>query len=119
MNPYVILSSSCANNISVPIPVTDADGDVVRCRCNYNLCIADAVIDKNNCILYFNPANVGFYAIELVIEDFATANSTTPMSSVPLVFLVSVTSGGSATCCADGTNDCRKYNKFFFVKLKI
>ena len=118
MNTYVILSSNCANNISVPIPVSDSDGDVVRCRCNYNLCIFNAVMDNDNCILYFNSTAVGFYAIELILEDFATASSTTPLSSVPLVFLVSVTSGGSATCCADGTNDCRKYNKFFLLNSK-
>jgi hypothetical protein len=107
MVPYVILSSSCANNISVPIPVTDADGDVIRCRCNYDICISSAVMDKDNCILYFNPSVVGYYAIEVQIEDFATASSTTPMSSVPLVFLVSVVNNG-ASCCADGTNSCRK-----------
>ena len=67
---------------------------------------------EHNCILYFNPSVVGYYAIELQIEDFATASSTTPMSSVPLVFLVSVVNSG-ATCCAEGTNSCRKYTKFF------
>ena len=113
MVPYVIISANCANNRSVSIPVTDVDRDIVRCRCNYNLCISKAVMDKDNCILYFNPSVVGYYAIEVQIEDFATASSTTPMSSVPLVFLVSVVNSG-ATCCADGTNDCRKNRKKTF-----
>ncbi len=107
MVPYVILSANCANNRSVVIPVTDVDGDVVRCRCNYNPCISNAVMDKDKCILYFNPTAVGSYAIEVQIEDFATANSTKPMSSMPVLFLVSVVNSG-ATCCADGTNNCRK-----------
>jgi hypothetical protein len=112
MVPYVIISANCANNRSVSIPVTDADGDIVRCRCNYNLCISNAVMDIDNCVLYFNPNVVGYYAIEVQIEDFSTASSTTPMSSVPLVFLVSVVNSG-ATCCADGTNDCRKFKIIF------
>ena len=107
MVPYVIISSNCTNNRSVTIPVTDADGDVVRCICKYNLCIANAFMDENNCVLYFNPTVTGYYAIEIEIQDFATASSTTPLSTVPLVFLVSVVNSG-ATCCSDGTNNCRK-----------
>jgi hypothetical protein len=105
MIPYVIIAANCTNNRSITIPVYDADGDVVRCRCNYDICLSIAFMDKDNCILYINPTAAGYFAVELQIEDFASASSTTSMSSVPLVFLMSVVNTG-ATCCSDGTNDC-------------
>ena len=105
MVPYVIIAANCTNNRSITIPVYDADGDVVRCRCNYDICLSIAYMDKSNCILYINPTATGYYAVELQIEDFASSSSTKPLSSVPLVFLMSVVNTG-ATCCADGTNNC-------------
>ena len=45
------------------------------------------------------PATVGagWYAVALQVEDFATTSSTTPMSSVPIQFLVNVFTS-SASC---------------------
>lgn len=102
MIPYVILSVACTNNRSIEIPVTDADSDVIRCRCNYNTCLGNLFVDADNCIIYFNPTSVGYYAVEIQIEDFMNTASVTPLSSVPLVFLVNVISG-SSRCCQTGT----------------
>ena len=43
----------------------------------------------------------GLYAVALQIEDFATTTSTTPLSSVPLQFIVEVFT--STVSCASGT----------------
>lgn len=42
--------------------------------------------------------NVGYYAVALQIEDFADKSSATPLSSIPLQFLVYIYSG---TGCPD------------------
>ena len=46
------------------------------------------------------PATVGagWYAVALQVEDFATTSSTTPMSSVPVQFLVNVFSSPLSGC---------------------
>ena len=46
----------------------------------------------DSCVLFINAttADEGLYAAAIQIEDFATSNSTTAISSVPLQFLVSI-----------------------------
>ena len=41
-------------------------------------------------ISYSADGSMGTYAVALQIEDYISASSTTPMSSVPLQFLVNV-----------------------------
>ena len=107
MAPFAIISANCTNNRSISIPVSDPDNDVVRCRCNNNICLPFASIDQANCILYFNPTVTGYYSVEIQIEDFASSSSTVALSSVPLVFLVNVTNAvNRCYVCSDGSNSC-------------
>ena len=114
MIPYVKLSLNCTNNRTIVIPVADSDNDTVKCRCSNDMCLSYLTIDKEKCIIYFNPVSSGFFAIEIQIEDFNSSTSTVAMSSVPLQFLVNVTTG-SMYCCTDGTDSCRNYN-YFLIK---
>lgn len=53
------------------------------------------------CALTFtaNSLSTGWYGVALQVEDFASTNSTTPLSSIPLQFLVFVFSS-SASCAS-------------------
>ena len=87
---YMQLSANCPMNQSVALDVHDPDGDEVKCRCSTNVCISNLQIDEENCIFYFNPTATGYYAIEIVIEDFGSSGSNVPLSSVPFQFLANV-----------------------------
>lgn len=50
-------------------------------------------------IITANSLSTGWYGVALQIEDFASTTSTTPMSSIPLQFLVFVFSS-SASCAS-------------------
>ena len=78
---------NCPMNQSFALDVYDPDGDVIRCRCNTNVCIANFLMDKDNCVFYFNPDVSGYYGIEILIEDFVNETSSEPLSSVPFQFL--------------------------------
>lgn len=89
------------------IPWSDADGDTVRCRqpigsqnecggiCNWP---AGTTLNGNTCTFTFNTAvlNTGWFGISLILEDFLTPTSTTPLSGVVTQFLafVCAASGG-------------------------
>ena len=46
---------------------------------------------QNNCKLTYNANGaLGWYAVAIQVEDFISSSSTTPMSSVPVQFLVLV-----------------------------
>ena len=46
---------------------------------------------QDTCTISYNASGpIGAYAVALQIEDYISASSTTPMSSVPLQFLVNV-----------------------------
>ena len=46
---------------------------------------------QEKCRLTYNAnGSVGFYAVAIQVEDFISSSSTTPMSSVPVQFLVEV-----------------------------
>ena len=49
-----------------------------------------AFSSQEGCVLTYNGHGAldGWYVIAVQIEDFATPNSTTPLSSVPLQFLI-------------------------------
>ena len=98
INPYVKMSTGCSNNQSLPIPVYDADDDLIKCSCSNNICLSGLAMDVNNCIIYFNPTASGYYTIEIIIEDYALNMSNSPLSSVPLQFIVFV-QANTIYCC--------------------
>ena len=100
------MSTGCSNNQSLPIPVYDADGDLIKCRCSNNVCLSGLAMDVNNCIIYFNPTASGYYTIEIIIEDYALSVSNSPLSSVPLQFIVFVQANTIYCCKWD-------FNKYF------
>ncbi|XP_033118170.1 uncharacterized protein LOC117117811 [Anneissia japonica] len=97
ITPVVRLQYGC--NHTLVIPVTDPDSDTVRCRwavgsreCG-DVCggFLNAVLDEATCtITYQAKYQVGWYAVALMIEDFASPLSTSPLSQIPLQFLVEV-----------------------------
>ncbi|XP_033103598.1 integrin beta-like protein A [Anneissia japonica] len=97
ITPVVRLQYGC--NHTLVIPVTDPDSDTVRCRwavgsreCG-DVCggFLNAVLDEATCtITYQAKYQVGWYAVALMIEDFASPLSTSPLSQIPLQFLVDV-----------------------------
>ena len=95
---YVQLGIGCANNQSLAIPVSDVDGDLVRCRCSQNVCLTGFSIDSVNCIMYFNPTLIGYYALDLLIEDFAPSSPNVALSSLPLQVIAYVDSK-PVNCC--------------------
>jgi hypothetical protein len=95
---------------SLAIDVYDPDNDVIRCRCKSNQCIANFIMDEENCIFYFNPTVSGYYGIEIVIEDFASENSTQPLSSVPFQFLAN-SMADPIYCCNYAFNFTCNFNR--------
>lgn len=100
--PVFNLLKGCAAQLK--IPVQDVDNDILKCRfaksdecgsCAYN----PVTIDANTCTLFFPATITSNIIIEIQIEDFASQNDTTPMSSVPLQFaaMLKTTSGN----CSD------------------
>ena len=57
---------------------------------------------KLQCSLQYSAytLSAGWYAVALQIEDFASPNSTTPLSSIPLQFLVNIYD--TSTPCISG-----------------
>ena len=47
---------------------------------------------------YQATGSLGYYAVAIQIEDFASPTDTMPMSSVPFQFLIRVLSSADATC---------------------
>ncbi|CAG2251248.1 unnamed protein product [Mytilus edulis] len=115
--PLHTLQFSCYHELK--LPMYDPDGDLVKCRwavgkeCD-SVCHAmpSASLDEDTCTLKFNATsgssytNDGWYAVALTIEDFPTKtihigkeqfNETTPMSTVPLQFLIHLV-GKSSPC---------------------
>jgi len=91
------LQSGCYHTI--PITVSDPDGDVVRCRwavgkecdtvCNE---IPGAVLNSATCtITYHANQGIGYKVVAVMVEDFIPGSSQ-PLSSVALQFLVLVVS---------------------------
>ncbi|CAF4906980.1 unnamed protein product [Rotaria sp. Silwood1] len=91
---------------NIKIPVIDADNDVIRCRWAQNTTSLDecgdvcgiapgSTLNSNDCTLLFDSTGtiVGqYYPITLMVEDFYTASSYSPFSSIPLQFLIKIVS---------------------------
>ena len=94
-SPVIRLQHMC--NHTLPIAVSDPDGDIVRCRwgvgsecggiCNR---FPGAILDPPTCTFTYEAnRGTGFNAAAIVIEDFIPG-SQEPLSSVALQFLVFV-----------------------------
>ncbi|XP_056016084.1 uncharacterized protein LOC125677338 isoform X2 [Ostrea edulis] len=107
MPPIIRLQHGCDHNIT--IPVYDKQNDTVRCRwaesskgecggvCNS---FPNAFLDEKRCtISYIANNQTGWFAVAIQIEDFSPLNSTHPLSSVSLQFLVNVFA--STVSCQD------------------
>ena len=94
---------NCMTPQIVILPVTDADGDFVKCSCQNNTCISGLTLVNDYCAFTFSSSTVGVYVIELLMEDYMTATSTTPLS-IASVKLMAVVKTGITDNCYDGTN---------------
>ena len=101
--PVIRLQEGC--NHTIPLAVSDPDGDTVHCRwasgsecasiCN---AFPGAVLNSTSCtITYWANGGTGYRAAAVVIEDFSP-NYAEPLSSVGLQFLVFVVN--SANPCS-------------------
>jgi hypothetical protein len=68
---------------------------------NMNQTVPPATLNSKSCMLTFDgthPLTVspGYYAVALQIEDFASTTSTTPLSSVPIQFLIELVNSSSS-----------------------
>ncbi|KAJ8308075.1 hypothetical protein KUTeg_012949 [Tegillarca granosa] len=110
--PMYRLQYGCNNTLT--LPMTDADGDIIKCRWSRgsecaSVCngLPNASLDTDTCTLtfYSTTANQyqtnGWYAVALTIEDYprsaismggTTILPTTPISSVPIQFLINTPS---------------------------
>jgi len=53
---------------------------------------------QNLCMLSYNASQYGYFAVALQVEDFANPLDITPLSTIPVQFLVRVISCSSCTC---------------------
>ncbi|XP_052696969.1 uncharacterized protein LOC128175386 isoform X6 [Crassostrea angulata] len=110
MQPIVRLQRGCSH--SIKIPVADDDGDDIRCRwavssptdeCD-GICgsLFGAVLHQSTCTLNYSASTStsGYYAVAIQIEDFASSSSSTPLSSIPLQFLVEIFDSNSGCASA-------------------
>ncbi|CAF1215305.1 unnamed protein product, partial [Didymodactylos carnosus] len=95
---------------TITIPVSDAnDGDILKCRwasgtseCG-DACPPSSLptgTTLTDCtITITGTVNNGYYAIAVMVEDYYNSSSTSPMSSVPVQFLLKVVT--PTTCATD------------------
>ncbi|CAF4694549.1 unnamed protein product [Rotaria socialis] len=86
---------------AINIPISDADGDPMRCRwassttecgqvCPPGTLPNDTIIFPNCTIIITGTVIGDLFAVTVVVEDFINSSSTTPLSSVPIQFLVEI-----------------------------
>ncbi|CAF3729157.1 unnamed protein product [Rotaria socialis] len=86
---------------AINIPISDADGDPMRCRwassttecgqvCPPGSLPNDTIIFPNCTIIITGTVIGDLFAVTVVVEDFINSSSTTPLSSVPIQFLVEI-----------------------------
>ncbi|XP_072048357.1 integrin beta-like protein C [Amphiura filiformis] len=94
ISPVVIAPPGTTNTIH--IPTIDADGDHIRCRWatgesgGVTQPLTSVLsLDPLTCTITFTSSGI-IWGVALYIEDFLTSDSTTPLSTVPLQFLIQV-----------------------------
>ncbi|UJR34837.1 hypothetical protein I4U23_027618 [Adineta vaga] len=102
----------CNQSTVITVPLGDPDGDTMRCRwaSGYSECggvcppssLPPNTIIFSNCTIVITGENINdWFAVALMVEDFINSSSTTPLSSVPVQFLVRVVSPPSCTIRPD------------------
>ena len=86
IRPYIKYNQACK---PFKIPVSDVDGDVIKCRCSNGVCLAHVILDEEKCLLTFDPAFPGDYQMEILVEDFPNNMTNISLSTVPVSFIVS------------------------------
>ncbi len=108
IQPIVYVPAGINQTAYVDIPMSDADGDEIECRfaqasstlggvtvdeCD-NVCKTVALPSStqlisggNTCTLVVKLTSIGYYAVTIQLEDYLE-NSTQPLSSVPVQFLL-------------------------------
>ena len=108
IQPVVYVPAGVNITAIVDIPMADDDGDIIQCRfaksssvlagktvneCS-DVCATAAlpasrqlISGNNTCTLIVQLTSIGYYAVAIQIEDFVE-NSTTPLSSIPVQFLL-------------------------------
>ncbi|CAF3357582.1 unnamed protein product [Rotaria sp. Silwood1] len=108
MSPIIIPQNK---KTLMTISVSDADGDTVRCRWSTNLNGVDEcgsicppsslpanTVIYPNCTIEITGTTAGTrYALAIMAEDFITSASTTPLSTVPVQFLVEIMTSPSCS----------------------
>ncbi|KAK7073311.1 hypothetical protein SK128_022153 [Halocaridina rubra] len=94
--PVMRLQLGC--NHTIAIPVSDPDGDIIRCRWaeTYDECrgvcnaFPNAVLNEDSCTITYEAVyGTGFRAAALMIEDFLPGSNTS-FSTVALQFIIDV-----------------------------
>ena len=105
--PPLYLQQGCS--YTIPLPVSDPDNDIVRCRwavgteCR-DICdeFPGALLDSSTCtIAYIANNGTGIKAAAIMIEDYAPGSPCRPLSSVALQFSILVFS--SSQPCSTST----------------
>lgn len=95
VNPITTMRVGCENTLK--IYTADQNGDKVRCRWSSSILgecagicnsVPGADLDEEKCMIKFKPDQIGYYAAAIQIEDFANTVSTSPLSSIPVQFLI-------------------------------
>ncbi len=105
--PVIRLQEGC--NHTIALAVSDPDGDIVRCRwavgrecggiCN-DVQFPGAVLNSNTCTIdYESTRGARYWAAAVMVEDF-TPESSVPLSSVALQFLILVISSSMQQSCS-------------------
>ncbi|CAF4134926.1 unnamed protein product [Rotaria magnacalcarata] len=92
----------------INIPIADADGDPMRCRwasgttecgqvCPPGSLPSGTIIFPNCTVIITGTVISDWFAVTVVVEDFINSSSTTPLSSVPIQFLVEVVAPSPCT----------------------
>ncbi|CAF4030879.1 unnamed protein product [Adineta steineri] len=92
----------------INVPVADADGDITRCRWSTtftecgDVCppgsLPPSTVIYPNCTIVITGQHIDdWFAVTIMVEDFINSTSITPLSSVPVQFLVHVVAAASCT----------------------
>ncbi|WAR12070.1 hypothetical protein MAR_026250, partial [Mya arenaria] len=95
ISPIVRLQRGCNHTITIPGSRRNTGHNECASICS---AISNLWLDNNNCVLSYMATTSGWYAVALQVEDFANANASSPLSSIPVQFLINVYDSQSNSC---------------------